>query len=109
MDSRARRAERKAQFPRAFRCLDELVATADPLGLLACGFPADEHHPEVGTDLPRLPACRSAADVRTVLHEEFVRWFGAANAGPREAYAELAEAVWRDVRPLLAAPGTTPS
>jgi hypothetical protein len=54
----------------------------------------DEYEPEVGTILPRLRACKSEADARRAIHEEFVHWFGADIAGPEEKYADIASAVW---------------
>jgi len=55
----------------------------------------DEYEPEVGTILPRLRSCRSEHDVLQVVHEEFVRWFGADTAGPRERYAKIAAEIWQ--------------
>jgi hypothetical protein len=54
----------------------------------------DEYDPEAGTILPRLRACHSADDVRRVVHEEFVRWFSAENAGPEEHYGQIAAEIW---------------
>ena len=64
------------------RAIDE----ADPIRLLEIGAPGDEYAPEIGTILPRLATVEHLEDVTTVLHEEFLRWFGHGVAGPRDAY-----------------------
>ena len=56
----------------------------------------DEYEPEVDTILPRLRSCHSEDDdVLKVVHEEFVQWFGAETAGPREHYARIAAEIWQ--------------
>lgn len=55
---------------------------------------ADEYDPETGTILPRLENCASASDVLSMIHEEFVRWFGADTAGPLELYSDIAFEIW---------------
>jgi hypothetical protein len=91
-----RPAERR-QLSRDYRALHtELTALLfahDPVGL-NFGENADEYAPEVDTVLPRLRACHAPADVRRVLHEEFVRWFGAETAGGLDQYDAAAAAVW---------------
>jgi hypothetical protein len=42
-----------------------------------------------------LRGCESASDVRRVVHEEFVRWFDAGNAGPEERYSDIASEIWQ--------------
>jgi hypothetical protein len=54
----------------------------------------DEYEPEVGTILPRLKHCHTAADLQMVIHEEFIRWFGSDIAGPVERYRKVTERVW---------------
>lgn len=73
------------------------LIAADPLGLLHSGAPEDEYDPEVGTILPRLNEAGSAEHVKLIIHEEFVRWFGAHSAGPAGRYAEAADAIWSAV------------
>ncbi|MBC3767461.1 hypothetical protein H8B19_16405 [Neptunicella marina] len=65
----------------------------DPIGI---NFEdnTDEYDPEAGTVIPRLPSCKSADDVVTVLHEEFNYWFGADTAGNRSRYKELGTEIW---------------
>ena len=72
------------------------IDSADPIGLVQMGAPADEYSPEVGTVVPRVSRASSAPEVRRILHEEFVHWFD-ESAGPEENYAsaalEISEAV----------------
>lgn len=81
-----------------FHALREIVSRAlneaDPLGLLRMGAPEDEYDPEVDTILPRLRGAASEADVRTILHEEFVRWFDESLAGAPEVYDGAARKIW---------------
>lgn len=74
------------------------IAAADPMGLLAAGAPADEYAPEVGTVVPRVVGAAGVDEVRVILHEEFVRWFGREGVGPPEGFAGVAEGIWRAVR-----------
>ncbi len=73
----------------------ESLAAADPLRLISRGAPRDEYAPEVRTIVPRLAAATCEADVATIVHEEFVRWFGPVSAGAREHYADVASSIWR--------------
>jgi hypothetical protein len=67
----------------------------DPIGIAFDNENTDEYDPETGTILPRLRNCEAASDVLRVVHEEFVRWFDAGNAGPVEQYGDIASEVWR--------------
>lgn len=71
----------KAEYGKLFDAISALLFRADPIGI---NFDEnlDEYDPETGTILPRLKTCKSADDVLRVVHEEFVRWFDADNAGP---------------------------
>lgn len=72
-----------------------LIREADPIRLIATGAPQDEYEPEVGTILPRLRKAQSSANVQMIVHEEFVRWFGADIAGPRAQYRRVGSAIWK--------------
>jgi hypothetical protein len=74
--------------------VERAINEADPIGLLQVGAPSDEYAPEVGTIVPRLASAERLDDVAAVLHEEFVRWFGAGIAGPRERYETPARLIW---------------
>jgi hypothetical protein len=63
--------------------------------LLEGGAPADEYSPEIGTIVPRVVNAQSVDETTTVLHEEFLRWFGEDTAGPRHAYETPAGNIWK--------------
>ncbi len=88
------RAALRQQFGALFDDLSAALFRHDPIGI-NFGTNRDEYDPEVGTILPRLKDCTSEADVARVTHEEFVRWFGADDAGPIERYAKAADEIWR--------------
>ena len=73
------------------------IDEADPIGLLVLGCPGDEYSPEVGTIVPRVSKASDPAEVRRIIHEEFVRWFDASIAGPEPTYESLALRVWEAV------------
>jgi hypothetical protein len=87
------REEVRRQNPELFAEINRMIFEADPIGI---NFEdnTDEYEPEVGTIIPRLPSCVSAACVRRVVHEEFERWFGADIAGPEARYTALSEGIW---------------
>jgi hypothetical protein len=74
--------------------VERAVNEADPIGLLEIGAPTDEYSPEIGTIVPRIANAQQPDDVTDVLHEEFLRWFGAGTAGPRDAYGAPARRIW---------------
>jgi hypothetical protein len=65
----------------------------DPIGL-AFGENHDEYHPEASTIIPHLESCRSAEDVRRLVHREFVRWFDGETAGPEGGYEGISHEIW---------------
>jgi hypothetical protein len=85
----------KAKYRRLFEAVSEILFRNDPIGI---NFESntDEYEPEVGTILPRLRSCASASDVRTVIYQEFVRWFDPDIAGPEESYETIAQEVWSE-------------
>lgn len=74
--------------------VERAINDADPIGLLEGGAPADEYSPEIGTIVPRVVKAQSVDQITTVLHEEFLRWFGDDTAGPRESYEAPARQIW---------------
>ncbi|WP_218188477.1 hypothetical protein [Desulfosarcina cetonica] len=92
-DNRAAREEVKLKYPELFTEIQKCLFEHDPM---AINFETntDEYDPEVGTIIPRLSSCKSQADVQTVIHEEFVKWFGAENAGNISDYENIAKDVW---------------
>lgn len=92
-DARQKRDELKKKHPELFAEVSRILFTSDPVEM---NFDenTDEYDPEAGTIIPRLSSCRSAEDVKKVVHEEFVRWFGEATAGPEKRYAKPSEEIW---------------
>lgn len=90
---REERRQLKAQYGELFDAITALLFRHDPVGI---NFESnmDEYDPEVGTILPRLRTCETAADVTRVVHEEFARWFDPVTAGPAERYSKMAEEIW---------------
>jgi hypothetical protein len=84
----------------ALAALSRILFSEDPIGI-ALGSNLEEYEPEALTILPRLSGCASAGDVRRVVHEEFVTWFGASTAGPPDKYDRIAARVWDEVVPGL--------
>jgi len=74
----------------------------DPLGLIRLGAPLNEYSPEVRTILPRLATAASLVEVRQVVYEEFVRWFGAEVAGKETRYDGVARDLWSILHPTAA-------
>jgi len=94
MDKRAG----KAHFVALREAVSQALRDADPIRLIQRGAPPDEYEPEVGTVLPRLRGATSSGDVRTILHEEFVHWFGDEVAGRIEHYDQATESIWAILR-----------
>ena len=91
---RKRHDSLKAAWGNIYTEVSRLVREADPIRLIAIGAPDDEYDPEVSTILPKLREANSANDVQRIVHEEFVRWFGAEIAGPARHYAGVSEDIW---------------
>ena len=87
------RRKLKAEHGDLFESVSALLFRHDPIGI---NFEenTDEYESEVGTILPRLKECGSRADLRRVVHEEFVRWFDNVIAGPEERFEKIAEEIW---------------
>jgi hypothetical protein len=90
---RAEREELRKQYRELFDTVSEILFRRDPIGI---NFETntDEYEAEVGTVLPRLRTCESRADVRRVVHDEFVRWFGADTCGAEDRYEAIATEIW---------------
>src|SRR5438445_1524137 len=89
------RRQLKAEYGQLFESVSALLFRHDPIGIAFDNENTDEYDPETGTILPRLRNCECASDVLRVVHEEFVRWFDAGNAGSVERYGDIASEVWR--------------
>jgi hypothetical protein len=84
----------KDEYGELFDAVSALLYRHDPIGIAFDNENSDEYDPETGTILPRLRNCESATDVQRVVHDEFVRWFDAGNAGSEERYAVIASEIW---------------
>ena len=91
----ANRAKLKEEFEGLYDRVAAILFEVDPIGI-NFEHNNDEYEPEVDTILPRLRSCVSADDAKQVIHEEFVRWFGAESAGSAHAYSKIAERVWAE-------------
>ena len=89
---------RDAQTVRSFKATRKairgILRRCDPIGLIRLGAPPDEYDPEVGTIMPRLEEATSQLELRRIVHEEFVAWFGAGTAGAVELYDRCAAEIW---------------
>ena len=78
-----------------FDSVSALLYRHDPIGInFDFENNLDEYDLETETILPRLHNCNSEADALKVVHEEFVRWFDLATAGPQKNYAKIARKIW---------------
>lgn len=85
----------KIAYKHLYEEVEEILFRYDPVGI-NFGENTDEYDPEVGTILPRLKEVCSEADVHGIVHEEFVRWFGASDAGAkdRQPYKDASREIW---------------
>ena len=91
----------KAAYGTLYTEVARLLREADPIRLIDIGAPDDEYDPEVSTILPRLREAKSPDDVRRIVHEEFIHWFGAETAGPATRYAGVSGEIWEVWNRLL--------
>jgi hypothetical protein len=85
----------RRQYLSLHRGLTDILYRYDPLGLAATGTPRDEYEPEVSTIISRLKNANGPDDVRRIVHQEFLKWFGAEEtAGPESAYDTIAQEIW---------------
>ncbi len=88
------RRQLKNEYGELFDSVSALLFRADPIGIAFDNENLNEYEPEAGTILPRLRTCGSPDDVLRVVYEEFVRWFDADNAGPKDRYKRIASEIW---------------
>ena len=88
------RRQSKTECGVLFDTVSELLFRHDPIEI---NFESntDEYEPEVETILPRLKNCSSETEVRTVVREEFIRWFDEDIAGKEEKYEMIAKEIWQ--------------
>jgi hypothetical protein len=84
----------KAEYGTLFDLVSALLYRHDPIGI---NFEesTDEYDLEARTILPKLRRCNALQDVHDAVYSEFVHWFDADTAGPREHYNEIASEIWQ--------------
>ncbi len=87
------RQKLKHEYGELYDEILEILFRNDPIGI-NFEINTDEYEPEVGTILPQLKEACSPGDLQKIIHQEFVRWFGADIAGSRAKYARIAQEVW---------------
>ena len=90
---REERRALRAEYRALFDAVSEILCEIDPLALGSDERPR-EYELEVGTILPRLSTCDCSDDVRLLVHDEFVRWFGRETVGPEPDFEGAAERIW---------------
>jgi hypothetical protein len=85
----------RAEYGELFDATAALLFRHDPIGISLDNPNTDEYEPEAETILPRLTSCRRSDDVLDVVHQEFVRWFGAETAGSPQRYEQIASELWQ--------------
>jgi hypothetical protein len=87
----------KAEYGELYFKVSEILFRHDPEGI---NFETntDEYEPEVETILPRLREASSATELRRIIREEFIRWFGADEVGTEIEFEEIAQEVWSAYR-----------
>ena len=88
---RARHTALRAEYGSLYDDVFGILTKHDPIDIAEV---PDEYEPEVGTILPRLKRAKSAADVRRIIHEEFVQWFSLGLAGPEKNFQQISIEVW---------------
>lgn len=83
----------REEYGDLFDSAAEVLFRHDPIEI-NFEYNTDEYEPEVRTILPRLKTCASAGEVRSVVNQEFQKWFGSDLAGSEEAYQKISEELW---------------
>lgn len=94
-DESSRRRQLRNEYGSLYLAIADILYRHDPIGLVALGAPADEYQPEADTILPKLKQAGSVEELRRIIHQEFISWFGPDSAGPEERYQALSLDVWR--------------
>ena len=71
-----------------------ILASYDPLGLVAMGAPDNEYDIEVDAVLFRMKEAASMDILSTIIYEEFVRCFSLPPTHPKALYQAIAASVW---------------
>ncbi|MHB9026745.1 MAG: hypothetical protein ACYC7E_21650 [Armatimonadota bacterium] len=93
MDNKNQRKKLTKKYREQYQQISALLFHEDPLGINGTEN-TDEYDPEVGSILPHLKTCKSVDEVRRVVYEEFIHWFGADMAGSEDKYDQIAKRIW---------------
>jgi len=85
----------KHHYKSLFERVSKLLFEAD-LIRINFGSNTDEYDPEVGTILPRLEGAHSQDDVKTIVFEEFCRWFDPDLARRTDNYDSVSKRIWEE-------------
>jgi hypothetical protein len=85
----------KRKYKSLFERVSRLLFEIDPIGI-NFGSNKDEYDPEVGTILPRLESARSQDDVKTIVQEEFHRWFELDTSATPEHFDAMSKGIWEE-------------
>lgn len=88
------RKQTKQAYGWLFEQVRQILTRFDPINIADEHVNPDEYEPEVTTILPRLREAESVSDVKRIVHQEFVSWFSAGDAGPLDGYQEAARQIW---------------
>ena len=83
--------------------LEALLYRHDPVGI-AFGDNPDEYRPEASNIAARLDRAGCVDDVRSLVREEFARWFGEDPARDADRFDGIAHEVWALRREHSSAP-----
>lgn len=61
-----------------------IVNKVDPIGLLSMGAPTNEYDQEIKSILNRLKGGQTEQEIRKIVFEEFIKWFGEETIKGRE-------------------------
>lgn len=87
----------KDEYQELWKLVEAAVNRADPIGLLALGFPDNEYHAEIAEILPKVESATSEEDLSEVIHQIFVEWFEPHMSGTRSLYDAIANEIWSQV------------
>lgn len=87
----ARRQALKKKFGTLYDEVLAIITRHDPIGIADV---PDKYEPEVETILPLLEQAQSKSELRRIVYQEFVHWFGAQVAGPEPDYDKVAGEIW---------------
>jgi hypothetical protein len=90
---KAKRDELQTRYRVLISEVSAILFDLDPIGI---NFEdnTDEYDAEAGTILPRLETCLTAENLRSVVHQEFIHWFGPDIAGEEARYHQAANRIW---------------